>query len=66
MEENILNFLDVIIKIINNIIEFDWFHKSMFSERYLNFFSLHLFTQKHCWSSILLSHPRYQTNLEFV
>jgi len=22
-------------------IEFDWFHKPMFSERYLNFFSLH-------------------------
>jgi len=39
-----LNFLDVIIK--NNKFEFDWFHKSIFPNRHLNFYSQYLFTQK--------------------
>jgi len=70
---NNLNFLDVTIKIINNIIEFDWFHKPTFSGRYLNFHSLHPLTQKRSTivgitdREFLLSHPRYhQKNLELV
>jgi len=40
-----LDFLDVTI-IKNNKFEFDWFHKSTFSNRHLNFYSQYLFTQK--------------------
>jgi len=70
---NSLNFLDVMIKIVDNIIEFDWFHKPTFSGRYLNFHSLHLLTQKRgiiikmTNQAFLLSHPRYhKKNLELV
>jgi len=63
MEGNILNFLDIITKIINNIIEFDWFHKSMFSKIIKLLFSASFYSK-----TLLIepSHPRYQTNLEFV
>jgi len=70
---NNLNFLDVTIKIVSNIIEFDWFYKPTFSGRYLNFRFLHPLTQKHGTfigitdRAFLLSHPRYhQKNLELV
>jgi len=43
---NNLNFLDITIKIVDNIIKFDWFHKPTFFGRYLNFHSLHALTQK--------------------
>jgi len=52
---NNLNFLDVMIKIVDNIIEFDWFHKLIFSTSYLNFHSLHPLTQKRVTKTILLS-----------
>jgi len=58
-------------KIVDNTIEFDWFHKPTFSKRYLNFHSLHLLTQKHgtiigmADRAFQLSHPKYQ-NFELV
>lgn len=70
---NNLNFLDVTFKINNNFIEFDWFHKTTFSGRYLNFFSQHPLSQKRGTiigmidRAFALSHPKYhQKNLEFV
>jgi len=70
---NNLNFLDVTIKIVDNTIEFDWFHKPTFSGRYLNFLSLHPLTQKRDTiigmtdRAFRLSHPRYhQKNFELV
>jgi len=33
--------MDVIIKISNNIIELDWYHKDYYSGRYLSFFLDH-------------------------
>jgi len=72
-EVNNLNFLDVMIKVVDNIIVFDWFHKPTFSGRYLNFHSLHPLTQKRSIvigmtdRAFLLSHPRYhQKNLELI
>ncbi|KYN06165.1 hypothetical protein ALC62_02926 [Cyphomyrmex costatus] len=59
---NTLNFLDI--SIINNkgIIEFDWYHKPTFLERYLNFLSNHPISQKnHLKSKIYETKP---TNLE--
>jgi len=41
-----LDFLDVTIIKNNNKLEFDWFHKSTFSSRYLNFYSQHPLIQK--------------------
>jgi len=41
-----LDFLDVTIIKNNNKLEFDWSHKSTFSNRYLNFYSQHSLTQK--------------------
>lgn len=35
--DNKLYFLDVIIINNDRVLEFDWFHKDAFSERYLNF-----------------------------
>lgn len=40
-EGNRLNFLDVTMILNDNHIIFDWFHKSTFSGRYLNFLSQH-------------------------
>jgi len=61
-----LNFLDVtLIKMKNNLI-FDWYHKSTFSGRYLNFLSQHPLSQKRATiigltdRAILPSHPNFQ------
>jgi len=43
---NVINFLDTTIIIKNNKIIFDWFHKSTFSGRYLNYLSQHPLSQK--------------------
>ena|SRR5436190_6044979 len=57
MEEGVnnrLNFLDVSIIIKEGVIEFDWFHKTTFSGRYLNFNSWHPICHKkrnHFWFS---------------
>jgi len=66
-----LDYLDV--TIINNKIEFDWFHKPTFSGRYLNFLSAHSLTHKRgalinmVDRAVLLSHPKYHAkNLEFI
>jgi len=67
-----LNFLDLMMKVINNTIHLDWFHKNTFSGRVLSYLSNH----PHCHNTdtiynlvdraILLSHPSYQQkNLEF-
>jgi len=70
-EEHCTNFLDLIIKIENNRITLDWFHKT-FSERYLSFFSKHPLCHKinTIYSmmdrAILLSHPSYhQKNVRY-
>lgn len=65
-----INFLDTTIQIVNNELILNWYHKPIFSSRYLNFLSQHSFKQKigviYCildWA-ILLSHPRfYERNL---
>ncbi|KAG5344388.1 NAAT1 protein, partial [Acromyrmex heyeri] len=66
-----LNFLEQLLKIENNKIIVDWFHKKMFSGRYLSFLSNH--STSHKINSILvdratlLSHPRFhKKNIEFV
>lgn len=66
-----LNFLDLTLILNNNHIHFDWFHKSTFSGRYLNFFSQHPMCQKRGTiiglvdRAISLSHPIYhKKNLE--
>ena len=40
-QENSINFLDVTLKSVNGILEFDWYHKPTFSGRYLNYDSHH-------------------------
>jgi len=63
--------LSVTIKIVDNIIEFDWFHKPTFFGRYLNFHSLHLIQKRDTIIGItadqafLSSHPRSK-NLELI
>jgi len=70
---NNLNFLDVTIRKINNLLEFDFYTKPTFSGRMLNFLSQHPISQKRgvIISMIdrvfLLSHPRYhQKNFNFI
>ncbi|KYN39722.1 hypothetical protein ALC56_05901 [Trachymyrmex septentrionalis] len=41
-----LNFLDVTVINDNELIEFNWYHKPIFSDRYLNFSSQHPVSQK--------------------
>lgn len=72
-DDNKFNFLDVIIILNNNRLIFDWFHKSTFSGRYLNFMSQHPICQKRGTvvgiidRAFLLSHPQFhQTNLNFI
>jgi len=60
-----INFLDTSISIINNTLVFNWYHKSTFSGRYLNYSSHHPFKQKIgvvygiVDRAILLSHPSF-------
>jgi len=68
-----LDFLDVTIINNNDKIEFDWFHKSTFSGRYLNFLSAHPLSQKRgalmgtIDRAFLLAHPKYhEKNLRFI
>jgi len=53
-----LNFLDVIL-INNNTIKFDWYHKSTFSGRYLNFLSHYPPTQKRGTLMSMIEHFYY-------
>lgn len=68
-----INFLDVTIIVENNVLIFDWFHKSTFSGRYLNYYSQHPICQKK--GTIIglvdrvfsLSHPRFHyKNLDLI
>jgi len=43
---NTLNFLDLILIKKDNYLLFNWFHKPIFSSRFLNYNSQHLFTHK--------------------
>ncbi|XP_011866087.1 PREDICTED: uncharacterized protein LOC105561048 [Vollenhovia emeryi] len=68
-----LNFLDTTICVVDECIEFDWYHKPTFSGRYLNFSSSHPACHKlgtiKCLTdrALLLSHPRcHRKNLRFV
>jgi len=68
-----INFLDTTIMIRNNRILFDWFHKSIFSARYLNYLSQHPLSQKKGTiielidRIFLLSHPKFhQKNFAFI
>ncbi|XP_071639780.1 uncharacterized protein [Temnothorax longispinosus] len=68
-----LNFLEVTIIRSKNFLIFDWFHKSTFSGRYLNFLSQHALCQKKGTVISLtdrvfrLSHPEFQQkNLESI
>jgi len=78
IDEDRLNFLDVIILKPTRRLEFDWFHKPSFFDRYLNYYSQHALVQKKkeqawcvcvcvcvcVWTEHLLSHPKYhQKNL---
>jgi retron-type reverse transcriptase len=68
-----LSFLDLLIKIKNNMIHIDWYQKDTFSGRTLSFFSYHPLCHKigiiynlvdRC---ILLSHPQFfDKNLESI
>jgi len=66
-----LSFLDLTIKVVNNKIHLDWFHKNTFSGRVLSYLSNHPYCHKIGTiynlvdRAILLSHPSYQQkNLE--
>ncbi|XP_025269898.1 uncharacterized protein LOC112639584 [Camponotus floridanus] len=68
-----INFLDVTIIVENNALIFDWFHKSTFLGRYLNYYSQHPLCQKK--GTIIglvvrvfsLSHPRFHSkNLDLI
>jgi len=68
-----INFLDVTLLVENGVLIFDWFHKSTFSGRYLNFYSQHPDCQKRGTiiglvdRVFLLSHPKFHNkNLEFI
>jgi len=68
-----LNFLDILLIIVDNKIIIDWFHKKTFSGRYLSFFSHHPLQHKIgiifnlVDRAILLSHPTFhQKNLEII
>jgi len=68
-----LDFLDVTIIKNDNKLELDWFHKSTFSGRHLNFYSQHSFCQKQGTvismtdRALLLSHSKFQEkNLRFA
>lgn len=51
--DNSLNFLDVKMTIKDNLLTFDWYHKSSFSGRFLNFFFFnHPLSQK---KSVIIS-----------
>jgi len=41
-----LNFLDLMMKVINNIVNLNWFHKKTFSRRVLSYLSNHLHCHK--------------------
>lgn len=68
-----IKFLDITLIVENNTVICNWFHKSTFSGRYLNFLSQHPFCQKkgtiiglvdRCF---MLSHPKYHIeNIEFI
>ena len=71
--DNRLNFLDVSMFIRDKHIEFDWYHKSTFCGRYLNFESQHPLCHKKGTiiglidRAVRLSHPRFhQKNLTMV
>ena len=68
-----INFLDVTLIVENNVLIFDWFHKSTYSGRYLNFYSQHPECQKK--GTIIglvdrvfcLSHPKFHNkNPDFI
>ncbi|XP_036138449.1 uncharacterized protein LOC118644314 [Monomorium pharaonis] len=40
-KDRCISFLDLLLRITNNKVIIDWFHKDTFSERYLSFFSHH-------------------------
>ncbi|XP_072764661.1 uncharacterized protein, partial [Anoplolepis gracilipes] len=70
---NQLNFLDITIILKDGLVEFNWFHKPTFSERYLHFESRHPLSQKRGIIIGLidrvsrLSHPRFhQTNFDLL
>ncbi|KYN22199.1 hypothetical protein ALC57_05409, partial [Trachymyrmex cornetzi] len=67
---NQINFLDLTV-IVNEkgTLEFDWFHKSTFPGRYLNYLSSHPISQKKGMvdKTILLSNPKYHfKNMKFI
>jgi len=71
--EELLNFLDVTIIKNKNYLEFNWYHKPTFLERYLNYLSQHPVSQKRgiiigqVDRALLFSHPRFQReNLIFI
>jgi len=72
IEKKTLNFLDLSLKINNDEIIIDWFHKEIFSFRYLSFYSNLLLsdTRQMLFSvdrGVLLSHSVYrQKNLELI
>lgn len=68
-----INFLDISIIVINNVIHIDWFRKKTFSERTLSYLSNHPMCHKKgviynlVDRAILLSNPIFhKKNLEFV
>jgi len=70
---NSINFLDTTIIINNNHIEYNWYKKPTFSERFLSFFSHHPLSHKKGVIIGLtdrlfkLSHPRFHNdNLSFI
>ncbi|EFN71144.1 hypothetical protein EAG_00225, partial [Camponotus floridanus] len=45
-DNNTINFLDISLIVNENRLEFDWFRKFIFSERFLNFFSYYSIAHK--------------------
>jgi len=72
-KDRFLGFLDLLLNILDNIIQIDWFHKTTFSGRFLSYYSSHPLCHKvdTIFSLIdrafLLSHPRFhQKNIKFI
>jgi len=73
MSSNTISFLDTLLIINENRLEFNWYHKPTFSGRFLNFLSYHPISHKIgvvmglVDKTFHLSHPKFhEKNLSFV
>jgi len=62
---NSINFLDITIKLTNNQISTNWYHKDTWSKKYLNYFSNHPISYKRSMISGLVDRAILLSNEEF-